>query len=283
MTKMPPCPTSHSRAPSPTALLERAAERVDHTLLRARLALAHRGVGAALAPGGGRARVGAYRVEYQDARSFLVEHRDIFTRRIYEFAPRSAAPVIIDAGACIGMATLFFKHRHPGARVLCLEPDPGCFAVLERNVRANGLDGVRLLNAAVVKRPGPVAFQPDGADGGRVAEGTPRPTTVQGVPLSSLIDGPVDFLKVNIEGMELPALEDLEETGALGQVREMVIEYHGWAGEAPRLGRLLELLERNGLVYLVHDFEADTCGATKPPFAWSPTVTWFCLVYARRP
>jgi hypothetical protein len=101
--------------------------------------------------------------------------------------------------------------------------------------------------------------------------------------LSKWIDQPVDFLKLNIEGEELPVLQELEHSNKLSQVRELVMEYHGWPIGEQRLGPILELLDKNGFRYLVHDFDSETGFATKPPFSWDDGKTWYCLVYAKRP
>ena len=62
----------------------------------------------------------------------------------------------------------------------------------------------------------------------------------------------------------------------------MVLEYHGWAEGEQHLGEILCLLDREGFRYLVHDFDAETCSASKPPFRLKPGRNWFCLVYATR-
>jgi hypothetical protein len=100
--------------------------------------------------------------------------------------------------------------------------------------------------------------------------------------LSDYLDEPVDFLKLNIEGEELPVLQEAAASGKLRNVREMVLEYHGWPDGEQHLGDILNLLDRHGYRYLVHDFDAETCGTSKPPFHLTPETAWFCLVYARR-
>jgi hypothetical protein len=100
--------------------------------------------------------------------------------------------------------------------------------------------------------------------------------------LSDYLDEPVDFLKLNIEGEELPVLQEAAASGRLRNVRELVLEYHGWPGKQQGLGYILNLLDSNGYRYLVHDFDSQTCGASKPPFRMTADTTWFCLVYGRR-
>jgi FkbM family methyltransferase len=55
------------------------------------------------------------------------------------FIPSSMLPpeqvhVIFDCGANIGVASLFLAAQYPNARIYSIEPDPGNFALLKRNV-----------------------------------------------------------------------------------------------------------------------------------------------------
>ncbi len=80
----------------------------------------------------GAVRLGNYSIEYLDALSFYSEYVDIFKTRIYHFQTDSENPVIIDAGGCIGMSTLYFKMIYPRARITVFEPDPIVVDVLEK-------------------------------------------------------------------------------------------------------------------------------------------------------
>jgi FkbM family methyltransferase len=208
-----------------------------------------------------------------------MEYKDLFAARIYHFDSQSSSPRVIDGGGFIGMSVLYTKKTHPGARITCFEPDPDIHAVLRRNVEFNGLHDVELVQAGLAGAGGSAAFLPDGADGGRVVEegGTRE---VKTVPLSSYLEEPVDFMKLNIEGMELPVLE--EAADRLPQVREMVIEYHGWPGQPQRLGPLLDVVDQSGFRYLVNHFDYETNAALRPPFSLDRETRWFALVYARR-
>jgi FkbM family methyltransferase len=241
--------------------------------LRARLAPRHRS---------GRIRVAGLDIQYVDLLSFYMEYKDIFVQGIYHFRTEKAAPRIIDGGGCIGVSVLYFKQVYPAALITCFEPDPEIFRVLQRNVSANKLKGVELVQAGLAGGAGRASFLPDGLDGGRITDGPADGQTIPTVPLSPYLGTEVDFLKLNIEGQELPVLQEAEASGRLRNVRELVLEYHGWPGGDQRLGPILDLLDRQGFRYLVHDFDEQTCGMTKPPFSLTPQTTWFCLVYARR-
>lgn len=82
----------------------------------------------------------------------------MFVEQEYAFEPATPTPRIIDAGANIGMATLFFKTMWPEASVDAFEPSPASFRLLERNVTDNRLTNVRLHAAALAGRSGQVSF-----------------------------------------------------------------------------------------------------------------------------
>lgn len=223
-----------------------------------------------------------YTVHINDGPNFYVLYKDIFIHRIYHFEAQRPDPLILDCGSNIGMSILYFKHTYPQSHVIGFEPDPDIFRQLQENVARNGLQIVTLVNAGLSAQPGPVTFAPDGSAGGHVERNAQAGITVQMERLSDYLNEPVDFLKLNIEGQELPVLQEAAASGRLTNVRELVLEYHGWPESGQRLGPILDLLDRQGFHYLIHDFDAETCRASKPPFHWTPQTVWFCLVYARR-
>lgn len=221
------------------------------------------------------------RVRVTDGPNFYMQYKDEFVRRIYHFESTRRRPVIVDGGANIGMSSLYFKHVYPQARIVAFEPDPAIFELLQENVAANGCDGVQLVNAGLGPEAGCFEFDPDSSAGGQITASR-SDGGVRVERLSDYLDEQVDFLKLNIEGLELPVLAEAADAGKLGQVQEMVVEYHGWPGQQQRLGELLQLLDRAGFRYMVHDFDSETCPVTKPPFRLQSATTWFCLVYARQ-
>jgi FkbM family methyltransferase len=221
-----------------------------------------------------------YDIEYTDLLSLYVEYKDIFFHRIYHFDATHSNPVILDGGGCIGMSVLYFKRIYPAAEVICFEPDPSMCRLLARNIEANKLSRVRVVDAAMAAEVGTLSFAADGSDGGRIHSA--GAITVRAVRLSDYLDREIDFLKLNIEGQELAVLREAASNNRLRNVRQIVLEYHGWPDGEQRLGPILTLLEQNGYRYLVHDFDKETNPHTKPPFRLQPGKAWFCLVYAIR-
>jgi FkbM family methyltransferase len=227
----------------------------------------------------GETTIDGYTVRYLDLLSLYMEYKDIWHQGIYHFSSQNPAPRVLDGGGYIGMSVLYTKQVHPGARVTCFEPDPQIHELLKRNVEANGLRDVELVQAGLAERSGSAAFVPDGADGGRIVDGEGA-GSVRTVPLSQYLLEPVDFMKLNIEGFELPVLEEAGDR--LRNVEQLVIEYHGWPDSPQRLGPLLSLLDAQGFRYLINHFDYATNGAVRPPFSLARDTRWFALVYAKR-
>jgi FkbM family methyltransferase len=231
--------------------------------------------------GAGTAQVDGLRVAFTDGQSLAVEYKDIFLHEIYAMPPLGARPVVIDAGACIGMFALWIKRQYPDAQVRCFEPDAALADVLQRNLSANNCGDVAIERVALGATDGEVTFTVQGGDAGRVA--ADGGITVPLRRLSPYLSGTVDVLKMNIEGQELGVVRELAASGALARVRNLTIEYHGWQHGTPCLGALLSVLEEAGFTYVVHDFDHLTSHVSKPPYAHFGQAHWFCLVVARRP
>lgn len=221
-----------------------------------------------------------FHVQITDGPDFYMQYKDEFVKKIYSFDARRPDPLIIDGGSNMGMSILRFKKVYPKARVIGFEPDPEIFQLLSENLARNGFADVKLVNAGLAAEEGETCFAPDGKAGGQLAGSGPMRVRME--PLSKYLDQEVDFLKLNIEGAELEVLTEAVNAGRLCNVRELVVEYHGWPGQRQLLGDILNLLDRQGYRYLVHDFDAETCFASKPPFRLDQGTTWFCLVYAKR-
>jgi FkbM family methyltransferase len=179
------------------------------------------------------------------------------------------------------MSILYFKHIYPHSRVIGFEPDPLIFGMLKENVTRNKLQGITLVNAGLGAVEGTATFSQDGSAGGQLIR-EDNGIDVNVDRLSTYLNEKIDFLKSNIEGEEFPVLQESVAEGKLRNVNELVLEYHGWPNDEQRLGAILNLLDHQGFRYLVHDFDSETCSASKPPFHITPQTTWFCLVYARR-
>jgi FkbM family methyltransferase len=200
--------------------------------------------------------VAGFRLRYLEAEWMRYLYREVFAEREYWFATDTPRPVILDCGSNIGMGILFFKALYPNALITAFEPAPWACAAIEETIRANDLRDVAVHNAALAETDGTLELFHDPSHPGSAvmsvfSERMPGATVrVPAVRLSRHITGPVDFLKLDVEGSELAVMRDLVSSGTIGQIRQMVIEFHHhMSPTVDNLSECLALLERNGFGY----------------------------------
>ena len=84
-----------------------------------------------------------------DSEAFAYLYEEIAIYGSYAFDTRTDRPTIVDCGANIGLATLWFKQRYPRARILAFEPNPEAADVLDDALRRNDVDGVEVHRVAL--------------------------------------------------------------------------------------------------------------------------------------
>ena len=200
-------------------------------------------------------RLEGHLTHFQNPHHLAVLHQDIFINGVYDFETRGEQPIIIDCGANIGLSTIRFKRRHPGARVYAFEPDPHFASILEKNVESWGLSNVCVIQSAVWSSVGTLRFQQDeGLAGHLSAAGEEGGIEVRTVRLREFLSEPIDFLKIDIEGAELEVLKDCKD--ALKNVRRLFVESHSYAGHEQTLDEVLEILRMADYRYWIQRIES---------------------------
>lgn len=126
---------------------------------------------------------------------------------------------VIDVGANIGFFTLLMANM-VGAegRVLAVEADPDTVGILRANLALRNSTNVDVLPVAATRSSGIVTVSrcSDNLGGhkGFVAVGADEYIPVQGIRLDDVLDPaePIDFVKVDVEGMDHAAIEGLERS-----------------------------------------------------------------------
>ena len=132
------------------------------------------------------------------------------------------------------------------------EADPAIFRCLERNLSANAIGGVELMNRAAWTGAGRVRFLPDGADGGRAVAGAAGDIEVEALDLPALLASRTfDVIKMDIEGAEAQVLPACRE--GLARARFVALEYHSPIGEPQALAEILGVLGDAGFRVHIHD------------------------------
>src|ERR1700676_1040570 len=156
--------------------------------------------------------------------------RQIFVQRQYKVEVSPEPLLIIDAGANIGCASVFFACRYPQATILAIEPDAANFEMLSMN--AAPYRNIVPIRAAVWERPEVLAianpnsksweFQTRQATAGDV-------DTVVGLTIDELLTwagaARIDILKIDIEGAEKQVFSGPYDRW-LGRVGAIFAELH---------------------------------------------------------
>ena len=167
----------------------------------------------------------------------ILAFNQIFVANDYDSVNLPAsADTIVDLGANVGLATVFFGLRYPQARILSVEPDQNNFNAMTANVAALG-DRVRKQHAAVWSKDGFVSLHTRDPAGRVLGEWEVRVSDkvdrADGASpcyrLTTLLDiadfASVDILKVDIEGAEFEIFGH-EAADWLARTNLIIIETH---------------------------------------------------------
>ena len=158
----------------------------------------------------------------------------IFRRREYEFESEMALKTIVDAGACTGLASIYFANRYPQARIIAIEPEQANYELLVRNVEP--YPQVIPICGALWNRNEKIELVDPGLGEWGYMTRTSKDVAIE-APLFQVVEGmtvdrlmkqyelsSIDLLKLNIEGAEREIFEDCESW--IGQVQSIVVKLH---------------------------------------------------------
>lgn len=197
-------------------------------------------------------------INFVDANTLANGYEEIFLKKFYEFKTNKINPVIIDCGANIGLASIYFKETYPNSTLISFEPDPHIFKTLQQNIKDRNYQNIELYNCAIYDRPGTVSFQQEGGFSGRVPykNDTENIITVDCIDFNDVLFkyDTIDFLKVDIEGAENKILPVISKS--LKKIENFFLEYHSHEEKPQKLHDLLGILQKAGFRY--HILEAFT-------------------------
>jgi len=180
-------------------------------------------------------KLGKYEIWYENSDEFYELKKEIFSENCYYIELDIENPVIVDAGAHIGMATLYYKMLFPESRIIAFEPVPYNFAILEKNIHENQLENVELLQAVIAPKSGVLRIQEPIGEGawrsgaGIIPKGwkgiqNNQEIKVEAIGIQEILHEKIDIFKMDIEGMEY---EVIRNAGVLlRNVKNWIIEVH---------------------------------------------------------
>lgn len=170
-------------------------------------------------------------------------------------AGAAAAPRILDAGANVGLATLYFKLAFPQGRILCLEIDDGNVEQLITNTAS--LVGVTINKEALWKGSANLEIKRDFRDQTECSYYVEESLATTGLTghsvkyyMQQMSWDKIDLLKIDIEGSERYLFESEElADDILSTTDLLVLEIHDEYGFREKI---YSHFARKGFAYLNH-------------------------------
>lgn len=172
--------------------------------------------------------------------------QEIFLDRIYDCElDLGSVKRVVDLGGNVGYSCMFWCGKYPNASVLTFEPHPTHCRLLEWHVRKNRYTKrVKLVEAAAGVRD-EAANLTDQDDGSTIVRDVQAGSIgVRVVDVFRAVpDGPIDVLKIDIEGSEYAILDDPRFEALAARTRCVLLEWHlrGGRGETFCRNRLASL------------------------------------------
>ncbi|MEO9070113.1 MAG: FkbM family methyltransferase [Ginsengibacter sp.] len=131
----------------------------------------------------------------------------IFINREYDVTENREIKTIIDCGANIGLASLFFLSKFPGARIVAIEPEENNFQMLIKNL--SSYKNVTCIKKGIWDKKANLEIVDNGwGNAGFVIKESPivSSSTIEAISISMIMEefelDEIDILKMDIEGSE---------------------------------------------------------------------------------
>ena len=164
--------------------------------------------------------------------SDLAVFEQIFFFDIYGFDTNYVPDTIVDCGANIGLASVFFANRFPAAKIIAVEPEMSNFEILKVNTAL--YPNIELVNKAIWHQCTSLIIDDPGIghhgfttkETAKVGSATIEAITIVDLMNKYGIDS-IDILKIDIEGAEME-LFMYDFDAWLPTVRCITIELHSF-------------------------------------------------------
>jgi len=182
-------------------------------------------------------------------------HDNALERFYTQTLANGRTPCIIDCGANVGLASVWYSRIYPKAKIVSIEPEPGNFEVLAKNAASR--PQITPVNAAISDRAGFVELE-NTRDNAAWAWETKESQRggVRTVTINELLSSDDDLipfiLKIDIEGFEVELFRS--NTEWVERTPLIVFESHDhgycWRGTAHAI---LSVLTKDSRDYIQHN------------------------------
>lgn len=174
-------------------------------------------------------------IQLRNRTSDFAVFRQVFLEQQYNLPIVRHAEYIIDAGANIGLSSVYFLSRNKNVRIVAIEPDPENYAVAQENIAPFG-DRCCLIHGALWSHSGTLAISRGSFRDGRHWATQTIPNVrdsdeiVRAYTMNEIIAEAgfpnIDLLKMDIEGAELQVFRD-GDVQFLQKTSCCAVECHG--------------------------------------------------------
>lgn len=139
---------------------------------------------------------------------------DVFINKEHEAEIKGMINCVIDCGANIGLASLYFLKKFPAAKIIAVEPEAGNFLMLKKNLE--NYPNAIAVNMGVWNKETNLRIvnMEQGNHSFKVEETNDTNNVVRAISIGELIQKNsitnVDLLKIDIEGSEEQVFENIE-------------------------------------------------------------------------
>ncbi len=182
----------------------------------------------------------AYPIHLRLRTSDIDTWRQVFEDREYDVEPKEQPKTILDAGANIGLAAIYFANRFPNAKIVAIEPEESNFVLLKKNVAP--YTNIYPVQAALWSEKSRISLVDPGLGkwGFQTqSSGVTDESALSAATLCHEVDATtvedlmhdhdiefIDILKIDIEGAEREVFHDPSKW--INSVGMLIIELHDW-------------------------------------------------------
>lgn len=177
-------------------------------------------------------------VSYDSYDMLRYQFQEIFYKGEYSFTRRRESPTILDCGANIGIASLYFTQIAPLAKIYAFEPNPISYAILSKNQSVNNLSRLSTYNVALSDSTSEATLylnsqSPSSTSASLVSKEmtSAKNYVVKTMKLSDFLSklnpDVIDLIKLDVEGSEEVVYDDLLTNGWIDKVECIYVDIHG--------------------------------------------------------
>jgi FkbM family methyltransferase len=164
-----------------------------------------------------------FRKNYSDLAIF----EQVFINKEYDVKLNFTPKNIIDLGANVGYASLYFNYKYPNANIIAIEPETNNYNQAKKNLAP--YNNIKLLNGAVWHNNDDLFLVDNGlGEAGFMVSDNKGNSTIKSYTINDLQKqlntSEIDIIKIDIEGAELEIFENNNDW--IKQSKVIIVETH---------------------------------------------------------